>query len=57
MTKMPGRTAVSCVTSPWGFLDGRAVILVWTPRGEVRRIIRMSKANERELARYAPILG
>lgn len=39
-----------------GKLDGRTVVLVWTPRGEVRRIISMRKANERELARYAHIL-
>lgn len=36
-----------------GRLDGRMVIMVWTPRGEVRRIISMRKANEREQARYA----
>lgn len=36
-----------------GKLDGRLVILVWTPRGEIRRIISMRKANEREQARYA----
>ena len=31
-----------------GFLDGRMVILVWTPRSGTRRIISMRKANERE---------
>jgi uncharacterized protein len=31
-----------------GWLRGRAVVLVWTPRGEVRRIISMRFANERE---------
>lgn len=36
-----------------GKLDGRMIILVWTPRGEIRRIISMRKANEREQARYA----
>ena len=40
-----------------GVLDGRMVILVWTPRGEVRRTISMSKANERELAKFAQALG
>lgn len=35
-----------------GLLDSRLVILVWTPRGEVRRIISMRKANEREKAFY-----
>jgi len=36
-----------------GKLDGRMVVMVWTPRGEVRRIISMRKANEREQTRYA----
>lgn len=40
-----------------GKLDGRMVIMVWTPRGESRRIISMRKANEREQARYAKRLG
>ena len=37
-----------------GFLDGKMVILVWTPRGEAYRIISMRKANERERALYTP---
>lgn len=36
-----------------GRLDGRMVVMVWTARGEVRRIISMRKANDREEARYA----
>ena len=36
-----------------GLLNGRMVVLVWTPRGAVRRIISMRKANEREIAKYA----
>ena len=40
-----------------GALDGRMVVMVWTPRGEVRRIISMRKANEREFAKFAPALG
>lgn len=40
-----------------GLLDGRMVVMVWTPRGEARRIISMRKANEREQARYAHRLG
>ena len=40
-----------------GKLDDRMVIMVWTPRGEARRIISMRKANEREKARYARRLG
>ena len=39
-----------------GFLDGRMVILVWTPRNGTRRIISMRKANEREQALYTPRL-
>lgn len=36
---------------------GRAVhriVMVWPPRGEARRIISMWKANEREIAKFAP---
>ena len=40
-----------------GVLDGRMVIVVWSPRGEVRRIISMRKANEREIARFTQTLG
>ncbi|MBG0797538.1 BrnT family toxin [Methylocystis sp. L43] len=40
-----------------GFLDGRMVVLVWTKRGGVRRIISMRKANDREQAIYAPRFG
>ena len=36
-----------------GFLDGRMVVLVWTPRNAALRIISMRKANEREQALYA----
>ncbi len=39
-----------------GLLDGLFVIVVWTPRGEVHRIISMRKANDREQARYAHYL-
>ena len=35
-----------------GTLDARLVVLVWTPRGEVRRIISMRKANDREKTLY-----
>jgi uncharacterized protein len=40
-----------------GLLDGRMVVLVWTPRGAARRIISMRKANEREHQKYRPRLG
>ena len=39
-----------------GLLDARLVVLVWTPRGEVRLIISMRKANDREKALYARYL-
>ncbi len=40
-----------------GRLDERMVVVLWTPRGEVRRIISMRKANEREQTRYTHHLG
>ncbi|MFO1360033.1 BrnT family toxin [Plasticicumulans sp.] len=36
-----------------GKLDDRMVVMVWTPRGEARRIISLRKANDREQARHA----
>ncbi|MFZ2854457.1 MAG: BrnT family toxin [Rhodocyclaceae bacterium] len=36
-----------------GVLDSRMVVVVWTPRGEARRIISMRKANERENTKFA----
>jgi len=35
-----------------GTLDGRMVVMVWTPRGNETRVISMRKANEREEAKY-----
>jgi len=35
-----------------GFLVGRMVMVVWTPRGAARHIISMRKCNAREKARY-----
>lgn len=35
-----------------GLLSGRMVVLVWTWRNQVRRIISMRKANEREQSLY-----
>ncbi len=40
-----------------GLLDGRQVVVAWTPRGEVRRIISMRKANEREQTKYTRSVG
>jgi len=35
-----------------GWLDDQLIVMVWTPRGEVRRIISLRKANDREKALY-----
>lgn len=35
-----------------GRLDGAMVVVVWTPRGEARRIISMRKRNAREQEKY-----
>jgi len=40
-----------------GEMDGRMVVLVWTPRGTARRIISMRKANVREQEKYTYYLG
>ena len=37
-----------------GFLNGRMVVLVWTPRDGAHRIIGMRKANDRERKLYSP---
>ena len=39
-----------------GWLDDNMTVMVWTPRGEVRRIISMRKANDREKTLYASYL-
>ena len=40
-----------------GFIENIMVMVVWTPRGEARRIISMRKCNEREQARYQQRFG
>ena len=40
----------------FGALAERMVVVVWTPRGADRHIISMRKANDREQAKYAPLL-
>jgi len=40
-----------------GLLDTRFVVLVWTPRGNARRIISMRYANDREKSKYTKFLG
>ena len=37
-----------------GVLDGRMVVVVWTPRGAVRRVMSMRKANAREQRLHDP---
>jgi uncharacterized DUF497 family protein len=41
----------------FGYLRGRMVVVVWTQRGEDRRIISMRKANAREQAYFGQQLG
>ena len=36
-----------------GRIEGRMYFVVWTQRGDRRRIISMRKANDREIARYS----
>jgi uncharacterized DUF497 family protein len=40
----------------YGTLSGRVVVVGYTPRGTVRHIFSMRKANTREQARLAPFL-
>ena len=40
-----------------GRLGGRIVVVVWTPRGNARKIISMRKANEREIKKYTAALN
>lgn len=39
----------------FGHLAGRMVVVGYTPRGEVRHVFSMRKANEREKARIGPL--
>jgi uncharacterized protein len=41
----------------YGSLQGRLVVVGYTPRGTVRHIFSMRKANDREQTRLAPYLG
>lgn len=36
----------------YGMIETRLYVLVWTPRGEVKRVISLRKANEKERKRY-----
>jgi len=39
-----------------GMLEGRMIVVGYTPRGADRHVFSMRKANEREQARIAPLL-
>jgi len=47
-----GETRIIC----YGLLQDRMVVVGYTPRGAVRHVFSMRKANEREQARIAPLL-
>ncbi len=40
-----------------GQLDGKIVMVVWTPRGEARRIISMRECNAKEREAYQQAVG
>jgi uncharacterized protein len=40
----------------YGTLEGRIVVVGYTPRGAVRHVFSMRKANDREQTRLAPYL-
>lgn len=50
--KSYGETRIIC----YGLLEGRMVVVGYTPRGADRHIFSMRKANDREKARIAPLL-
>ena len=41
----------------FGLLAGRLVVVGYTPRGSVRHVFSMRKANDREQTRLAPYFG
>ena len=47
-----GETRMIC----FGLLQGRLVVVGYTPRGADRHIFSMRKANDREKARIAPLI-
>ena len=52
LTCLYGERRIIC----YGTLEGRVVVVGYTPRGAVRHIFSMRKANHREQARLAPYL-
>jgi len=53
MRRNYGERRVIC----YGLLAGRLVVIGFTPRGTVRHIFSMRKANDREQTRLAPYFG
>jgi uncharacterized protein len=53
LRKEYGERRVIC----YGLLAGRLVVVGYTPRGSVRHIFSMRKANDREQTRLAPLFG
>ncbi len=47
-----GESRIIC----YGLLDGRMVVVGYTPRGADRHVFSMRKANEREKVHIAPLL-
>jgi uncharacterized protein len=47
-----GETRIIC----FGYLEGRMVVVGYTPRAGGRHVFSMRKANEREQSRIAPLL-
>ncbi len=41
----------------FGLLEGRLIVVGYTPRGAVRHIFSMRKTNDREQTRLAPYFG
>jgi hypothetical protein len=52
LRKSYGERRIIC----YGLLEGRMVVVGYTPRGADRHVFSMRKANEREKARIAPLL-
>lgn len=50
--KVYGEIRIIC----YGLLEGRMVVVGYTPRGADRHVFSMRKANAREQARIAPLL-
>ena len=48
-----GESRIIC----YGLLEGRMVVVGYTPRGAVRHVFSMRKANDREQTRLAPYFG